>query len=132
MASYKITDLDLTISRALPAQNTTAYSSAIDLMATSPERIGALTDLYIKVPATTCATGQTITLTVQDSADNSSFAAVTGVATLVLTGASNVTAETERTIKLPPGVRRYVRVSIAMSATTGDQTAITATIHLRS
>lgn len=132
MASYKITDLDLTISRALPAQSTTDYSSAIDLMATNPERIGALTDLYIKVPATTCATGQTITLTVQDSADNSSFAAVTGVATLVLTGASNATAETERTIKLPPGVRRYVRVSIAMSATTGDQTAITVTIHLRS
>jgi hypothetical protein len=48
----------------------------------------------------------------------------------VLTGASNATAATTRRWRLPSTVRRYIRVNIAMSATTGDLTAITAGIRL--
>jgi hypothetical protein len=83
------------------------------------------------IPATTTATGQTITVTFQDSADNSAFAAITGLSTIVLTGASNATAALERVVVLPTYVRRYVRINVAMSATTGDQTALSATIKLR-
>lgn len=123
-------DALLTVSRALPAQNTNANSSSIDLGVALPEYVGEQAELVIAVPATTTATSQTITFTINDSADNSSFAAVSQLATLVLTGASNATAATTRRWRLPSTVRRYVRVNIAMSATTGDQTAITAAIRL--
>lgn len=129
--SYSIQDKTLDISRALPAQNTTAYTSSIDLMSATQELVGNVTDLYVSVPATTCATGQTITLTVQDSADDSTFASVNTLLPLTLTGVSNATSLTTRTFRLPPNIRRYARVAIAMSATTGDQTAITATIRLQ-
>lgn len=123
-------DILLDVSRALPAQNTNANSTAFDLEQVSPEVLGEHFELALDIPATTCATGQTITFTIQDSADNSSFAAVEQCATLVLTGASNATAATTRNWRLPSDVKRYVRVNIAMSATTGDQTAITAGIRL--
>lgn len=123
-------DALLTVSRALPAQNTNANSSSIDLGVALPEHVGEQSELVIAVPATTCATGQTITFTINDSADNSSFTAIPQLATLVLTGASNATAATTRRFRLPSTVRRYVRVNIAMSATTGDLTAITAAIRL--
>jgi hypothetical protein len=126
-------DLLLTVSRALPAQNTSAATSAIDLGSVLPDTALESIELVISVPATTCATGQTITLTPQDSADNSAWAALSRVAPLVLTGASNATAATgELRYRLPSNTRRYFRVNITMSATTGDQTAITAIIRLDS
>ena len=128
---HSVEDALLTITRAFPAQNTNANSSAIDLLVASPEWVSRHTNLLLNVPATTTATGQTITITFQDSADNSSFAAITGLSTIVLTGASNVTAALERVVVLPTYVRRYVRMNIAMSATTGDQTALSTTLKLR-
>lgn len=124
-------DALLLITQALPAQNSNANStSSIDLRVAAPLLVGELTEVEVSVPATTCATGQTITITLQDSADNSSFAAIARLATLVLTGASNATPLTTVKYRLPSNVRRYVRMNIAMSATTGDQTAISATCRL--
>ena len=123
-------DLLLDVSRALPAQNTNANSTAIDLKQVLPDSLPEHFELQISVPATTTATGQTITITIRDSADNSTFATVEQLEPLLLTGASNVTALTTRNFRLPSDVNRYVRVNIAMSATTGDQTAITAGIRL--
>lgn len=123
-------DLLLDVSRALPAQNTNANSTAIDLKQALPDSLPEHFEFQISVPATTTATGQTITITIQDSADNSTFATVEQLEPLLLTGASNVTALTTRNFRLPSDVKRYVRVNIAMSATTGDQTAITAGIRL--
>lgn len=123
-------DLLLDVSRALPAQNTNANSTAIDLKQVLPDSLPEHFEFQISVPATTTATGQTITCTIQDSDDNSTFATVEQLEPLLLTGASNVTAATTRNFRLPSDVKRYVRVNIAMSATTGDQTAITAGIRL--
>ncbi len=127
-------DARLTITRALPTQNATVNSSSIDLG--SPANLNALvgsqSEVVLEVPATTTATGQTQTFTVQDSADNTSFAAVPALGTLVLTGAANVTAAAVRRWSLPSTVRRYVRVSITSSATAGDQSGVTSTFTIRS
>lgn len=123
-------DLLLTVTTALPAQNTNSNSASLDLGVAAPEYAGEHSELVVLVPATTTATGQTITVTVQDSADNSSFATVAALATLVLTGASNATAATTRRWRLPSNIRRYVRINRAMSATTGDQTAISTTMRI--
>ncbi len=125
------TDINFEVTRSLPAQNSNNNSTSIDLDDASPELIGEGSELVIAVPATTCATGQTITVTIQDSADNSSFTAVPSLATLVLTGASNATAATSRPYRLPSTIRRYVRINVACSATTGDLTAISATMTLK-
>lgn len=123
-------DALLDVSRALPAQNTNANSTAINLEQAFPDGLLDYVEFVIDVPATTTATGQTITFTFQDSADGTTFAAIPQLATLVLTGASNATAATTRGFRLPPTTRGWVRVNIAMSATTGDQTAITAGLRL--
>ena len=123
-------DVNFIVSRALPAQNTAANSSSIDLEIASPQFAGEYSEVEVVVPATTTATGQTITITLQDSADNSSFAQIPECETLVLTGVSNATALANRKWRLPRGTRRYINMRIAMSATTGDQTAITAQLAL--
>lgn len=128
---HTVEDALLTISRNFPAQNTNIDSAAIDLLTATPDWVSRHTNLLLNVPATTTATGQTITITFQDSADNTTFAAIAGYSTIVLTGASNATAALERVVILPSYVRRYVRINIAMSATTGDQTSRTVTLKLR-
>lgn len=123
-------DVNWEISRTLPAQNSNNNSTALDLQIAAPQLAGEYSEVEFYIPATTCATGQTITVTLQDSADNSSFAQVPEAETLVLTGASNATAATTRRWRLPRSVRRYIRVNIACSATTGDLTAITAKLRV--
>jgi len=129
--SFENQDALLTVTRALPTQNATANSTSIDLGLSAPALAGTHSDLVLSVPATTTATGQTQTFTVQDSADNSSFAAVAALGTLVLTGASNATAATDRRWRLPDSIRRYVRISVTSSSTAGDQSGVTATLTLR-
>ncbi len=123
-------DLNLSINRTLPAQNSNNNSSSIDLGTATQTQVGSNTEVQVYVPATACATGQTITVTIQDSANDSSFAQVAQLETLVLTGVSNATSETTRTWRLPSTVRRYIRINVACSATTGDLTANTATFKL--
>lgn len=129
--SFETRDANLTVTRALPAQNTTVTSSSIDLGTAEAALVGTLSDLVVTIPATTTATGQSFTVTVQDSADNSSFAAVPALAARAITGVSNATAAAEFRWRFPSTVRRYIRLSIAASATTGDQTAISATATVR-
>ena len=129
--SFEVQDALLASSFALPAQNATVNATSIDLGNVNPALAGTHGDLVLSVPATTTATGQTQTFTVQDSADNSTFSAVASLATLVLTGVSNATAATDRRWRLPDSIRRYVRVSVTSSATAGSQTGVTATLTFR-
>lgn len=129
--SFSTVDALLRGTRALPAQNANVNSTSIDLGPDGRALVGTVSDFVVDFPATTTATGQTQTVTVQDSADNSSFAAVVGLGTRVLTGASNATPATELRWRLPVSVRRYVRINIAASATTGDQSANIATFAIR-
>lgn len=122
-------DTALKVTKALPAQTATANTDSIEIGYGVPEPIQA----QILLPATpSLANSQTITITFQDSADNSSFAAIPELATLVATGGGGVgAAAATRTVYLPPSVRKYVRASIVASATAGDNTAVTATLQLR-
>lgn len=123
-------DVNFLVTRTLPAQNSNNNSTAIDLEIAAPYFAGEYSEVEFYIPATTCATGQTITVTLQDSADNSTFTQIDECETLVLTGASNATAAATRRWRLPRTCLRYIRVNIAMSATTGDQTAITSELSL--
>lgn len=123
-----IRDKELTVTRALPAQNTNVNSDAIEVGAGVPEGI----QVELAVPATpSLADSNTLTFTFQDSADNSSFAAIPELATLVRTGASGAgAAAATRVVYLPPSVRKYVRVNIAASASAGNNTAVSAILSI--
>lgn len=132
--SRLIRDALLVVTRALPAANANVDSTSIDLGDVSPVLHGQNHELSLEMPALpNLANSISATVTVQDSADNSSFAAVPGVATLVRTGAGGTgSAALTRVIRLPSTVRRYLNVNIAVANTGGDNTASTFTFRILS
>lgn len=126
-------DVNVRVTKALPAAAANNNSDSIDLGHAFPGRSVDKTELVINLPATpSLADDKTVIITLQDSADGSSFAAVTGVSTIVATGAGGVgAAAIERRIKLPTGVRRYIRFNQAVLTAGGDNTAVSTTMGLR-
>lgn len=116
---------------ALPAQNTANQTGAIDLEQTIGGEIEAIA-LELAIPATpSLANGQTVTFALQDSANGTDFAATDPAISTVITGASGegAAAKTVR-FRLPPGARRYVRLTQTASATAGNNTAVSTTFAL--
>ncbi len=131
MAIHNRRDAELTKSKALPAAAGTAYTDSIDLVAND-----ATTDHFeveLALPALpSLADTKNCTITLQDSADNSSFAAVTGLSTFVVTGvATNQgSAAATRTVRLPSTARRYVRAMAVVDSAGGDNTAKSVTLSI--
>jgi len=133
-----ILDANYIITTALPnAASTTVNGTSMDLgdaLAGTPFPTTESVNYVVLAPALTTTIlpdTRTMTYTVQDSADNSSFAAIATLGTSVQTGAGGVgAAAATYTYKLPPGTRRYVRLSIASGASTTDASATSATAEL--
>lgn len=125
MPDRLLQDADLNREKALPAANATASTASVDLGSTNPGAGLEPVEVEFAVEALpSLVDTKKCTLTMEDSADDSSFAAIAALATLVSTGASGAgAAANSRRIKLPPNVRRYVRVSAAVEAAGGDNTA---------
>lgn len=132
--SRLIRDALLVVTRTLPAAAANNNSTSIDLGDVTPVLHGQNHELSLEMPAIAAlANATTMIVTVQDSADDSSFAAVPGVATLVLTGAGGVgAAAITRVVRLPSTVRRYIRVNIAALADSGANTAVVFTFRILS
>ena len=127
-----IKDANLIKTLALPAAGATAYTASVDLAVTSPGEAVRAFDVQVTVDATTTLVNtKTCTITLQDSADNSSFADITGTGTMVVTGTSgNVSALTSFQVTLPVGVRRYIRASATIPGDGGTCTAFYFTLSL--
>lgn len=127
-----VQDALLTQTKALPSAAGTVNGTAIDTHSVDAGVAGECSNLYLSVPATAnLADTKTLTFTVQDSADNSSFTAVSGLDTLVMTGAGGVgSAASTKTWRLPPTLRRYVRVSVLEASAGGDNSAVSMTYKL--
>jgi hypothetical protein len=84
------------------------------------------------VPATpSLAAAETVTLTLMDSADNVTFTAIPGLATLVVTGATGGSgAATTRQVTLPGSTRQYLALRQATTANAGNNTAVSTTLEL--
>ena len=127
--SRNLQDALLIKSSALPAANASNATASIDLTATNQ----GLTyfEVSLSVPATpNLADTKKITFTFEDSADNSSFAAVAPLATLVVTGTASGGAAAERIVRLPGVTRRYIRAAAAVESAGGTNTAVSYTIGL--
>ncbi len=127
-----ISGLPAPIVTALPAANANNNTASIDLGDASPGAATENFDVRISVPALpSLADGQTITLALQDSADNATFAAIGEFASFVRTGAGGTgAAAAERQLKLPATVRRYIRLNQAASATAGNNTGVSTTLSI--
>ncbi len=122
-------DLNLQVTTALPAANANNNSASIDTAEVNPGRVPGV-ELLMSMPATpSLVDAKTITLTLQDSADNATFNNVVDVPAQVVTGAGGVgAAALSYQFKLPIGLRRYVRLNAAVLAAGGDNTAISTTL----
>jgi hypothetical protein len=127
----KIQDALLTVTKALPAAAASNSSDSIDLGSAGPAVLERV-NLEISVPALPALVeDKTVTITIQDSADNSSFAAVTGLSTFVITGGvGNGAAAATRTVRLPPTTRRYINALQAVLTAGGDNTGVSVTYKL--
>lgn len=130
MAIRSIKDAALIVTKALPAAAANNDSASIDLQKVDAtfERI----ELEISVPALPALVeAKTVTITIQDSADNTTFAAIAELATLVITGGTgNGAAAASRVVRLPSTTRRYVRFNSAVLTAGGDNTAKSVTAAL--
>ena len=116
-------DASLISTKALPAAAATANGDSIDLGAAASAEAIQFNLAVAAVPALVDA--KTIIYTFQDSADNSSFAAIAELATVTSLGAGGVgAAAVNHNVYLPPSVRRYVRVSATVLAAGGDNTGV--------
>ena len=131
-------DANFIVSRALPSSATTVYSSSLDLADGGVSGIPYATTETVNVVVTSPDTdstdipnSSTLAYALQDSADNSSFAAIGTLATQTLTGAAGAgTDATTFTFKLPPNTRRYIRLAVTTAGSPGDCSAKTAYLKI--
>jgi hypothetical protein len=128
-----LTDASLKVTKAIPAANANNTTDAIDLAATSPGHTLETVDFVINVPATPAlADTKSHTLKIQDSANGTDFTDVAALATRTRTGAGGAgAAAVEYRVKLPPSIRRYVRVYQAVESAGGDSTGVSITVALK-
>jgi hypothetical protein len=121
----RLYDASLTKTKALPAAAAANYTDSVDLGNTILGPTADDVELLVSIEATpSLADTKSITLTIKDSADDSTFTALASAATLVVTGASSAgAAAAERRYKLPPGTRRYLRVDAAVESSGGSNIA---------
>ena len=105
-------DLKYTVATAL--HTTAANSASLDLEQVTGGDVERIVGEIIS-PASAATTSKICTYTLQDSADNSSFAAVDPAVTTTITAASSALAAKTVRFRFPPNTRRYVRI-----AQTGD------------
>lgn len=128
----RLADANLTEVKALPAAAAANYSTSIDLGQTTLGPLADSIEVLVEIEATPALVDdKTITLTLKDSADDSTFTAIPSLATLVQTGASSAgAAAASRRYKLPPTTRRYIRLDGAVLSAGGDNTAKSYTLKL--
>jgi len=116
---------------ALPNAATTANTNAVDLGKVAPFPIQE--SFYIKLTTTTGngANNKNITVKLQDSADNTTFANIAALGSLMVTdnnGAGFPAASLS--VQLPPDVRRYIRGQATGEANGGNAANGTLTVAL--
>lgn len=113
---------------ALPAAGASAATASLDFGTAlpGPQKI----TLALELPALpSLVDDKTVTLEVEDSADNATFAPIPGTGNMSVVGAggAGAAAKTFR-LNLPPVFRRYVRAKATVLAAGGDNTAKSLTL----
>jgi hypothetical protein len=131
MSNRTQADAVLTKRVNLPAANASAVTASIYL-GRAGDPILENAELKVSLPATPdLVDAKTVTVTLKDSADDITFAAIPELATLVVTGAGGAgAAAAERIVRLPSSTRPYVRADVAVLTGGGDNTDVELTLEL--
>lgn len=126
MSNRFLKDAELIKSKALPAAAATAYTASIDLGAVALGPTGDHIEAEISVPATPALVeDKTITLNFQESDDDTTFANIGELESLVITGgAGNGASAASRIVRLPRATKRYIRAAATVLADGGDNTGV--------
>lgn len=124
-------DALLTVNTALPNAGNTVNTNGIDLGSATPYPVTESFTAKVSTSAATGANNKNITVSIQDSADNTTFANVAGLGTLVVTddNGGGYSADSLE-VQLPPGTRRYLRASATGEANGGNAADGTLTVEL--
>lgn len=118
-------DAKLISTHAFPAAGAAVDCSGIDLGARTSPRGTFPGDVQLEISweaLPNLVDSKSITFTVQDSADNSSFT-TTHVTHLITGGTGNGLAAGSKRVRLNSDVRRYVNVNASVPADAGNNTA---------
>lgn len=128
----RLADANLTKTKALPAAAASNATNSIDLGQTTLGPSADAIEVLIEIEATPALVdAKTIILTLKDSADDSTFAAIPAVGVVTQTGASSAgAAAASLRVKLPPTTRRYIRLDAAVLTAGGDNTAKSYTLKV--
>lgn len=130
MISRSIRDAALQVTKACPAAGANHNTPTLDLGSTNPGVTAEHFELEIAIPALpSLAADKTLTVKLQDSADDSTYADIEELASVVVTGvlAAGSAANTVA-VRLPSSINRYIQANLAVSASGGDNTAKSVTL----
>lgn len=124
-------DAALTVTKACPAAGANVNTATIDTGSAGDASL-ANAVVEVAIPALpSLADTKTVTVKLQDSADDTTYADIAELASVVVTG-SGVAGSAKKTavVRLPPGALRYLQANIAVAASGGDNTAKSVTLSL--
>lgn len=132
MSVHNIRDAALKVTKACPAANANHNTDTIDLGCTNPGASVESFEVEIAIPALpSLAADKTLTVKLQDSADNTTFDDIEQLASVVVTGVSTSgSAASTVVVRLPSNVKRYLQANLAVAASGGDNTAKSVVVSL--
>lgn len=132
MSVHNIRDAALKVTKACPAANANHNTDTIDLGCTNPGASVESFEVEIAIPALpSLAADKTLTVKLQDSADNTTFDDIEQLASVVVTGVSTSgSAASTVVVRLPSNVKRYIQANLAVAASGGDNTAKSVVVSL--
>lgn len=132
MTIHNVRDAALKVTKACPAAGANHNTDTIDLGCTNPGAAVESFEVEIAIPALpSLAADKTLTVKLQDSADNSTFADIKQLASVVVTGVStDGSAAKTQAVRLPSDVKRYLQANLSVAGSGGDNTAKSVVVSL--
>ena len=132
MPIHNIRDAALKVTKACPDAGANHNTDTIDLGCKNPGASVESFEVEIAIPALpNLAADKTLTVKLQDSADNTTFADVEQLASVVVKGVStDGSAASTVVVRLPSDVKRYVQANLAVAGSGGDNTAKSVVVSL--
>jgi hypothetical protein len=129
VSERRLQDASLQKTVALPNANSTANTGAVDLGQATPFPIQESFHVKLSSTVATGANNKNITIRIQDSADNTTFANIAAIGALTVTDANGGGYPAgSLTVSLPPATRRYLRAQATGEANGGNAADGTLTV----
>lgn len=132
MSVRTLRDTSLIVTKALPAAGANHNSGTLDLGSANPGVAIEGIEVEIAIPALAAlADTKTLTVKLQDSADDSSYSDIEELSSVVVTGVSTAgSAAKTVAVRLPSSTKRYLQANLAVAASGGDNTASSVTVSI--